>query len=56
MQIDAPASVVPFVVAQLVGAALACVAVRVLWPRTDDRAHAVVVPHEAAEAGKANHN
>ncbi len=42
----APWSVVPFVIAQLFGAALACVAVRVLWPRIDDRNHDVVMPHE----------
>lgn len=46
----APISVVPFAIAQLIGGALACAAVRVLWPRIDDRAHEVVVPHEAIEA------
>ena len=43
----APSSVVPFVIAQFVGAVLACATVRVLWPGIDDTAHDVVVPHEA---------
>jgi glycerol uptake facilitator-like aquaporin len=42
----APVSVLPFVVAQLVGAALACAAVRLLWPLIADAAEVVVVPHE----------
>ena len=42
----APSSVIPFVVAQLVGAALAVVTVRVLWPGMDDVSREVVVPHE----------
>jgi glycerol uptake facilitator-like aquaporin len=42
----APASVVPFIVAQLVGASIACGVVRVLWPRIEDRAQDVIVPHE----------
>lgn len=42
----APVSVVPFIVAQLVGAALACVTVRVLWPGAEDLGQDVVVPHE----------
>jgi arsenate reductase len=46
----APTSVVAFIVAQLVGAALACCVVRVLWPHIEERARDVVVPHEAAEA------
>ncbi|MBV9175012.1 MAG: aquaporin family protein [Chloroflexi bacterium] len=41
----APVSVVPFVLAQIVGAALACLTVRLLWPRAADRAQTVVVPH-----------
>ena len=45
----APASVVPFIAAQFVGAALACAVVRVLWPQFADRAHEVVVPHESAK-------
>lgn len=45
----APASVVAFVVAQFIGAALACAVIRVLWPHIQDRARDVVVPHEAAE-------
>jgi arsenate reductase len=47
----APASIVPFVIAQFVGAALACAVVRVLWPHIEDRARDVVIPHEAAEVG-----
>jgi arsenate reductase len=43
----APSSVIPFVVAQFVGAALAVVTVRVLWPGIEDVAHDVVVPHES---------
>ena len=42
----APSSVIPFVVAQFVGAALAVVTVRVLWPGIDDVRRDVVVPHE----------
>jgi glycerol uptake facilitator-like aquaporin len=45
----APASVAAFVIAQLVGAVVACVVVRALWPRIHDRAQDVVVPHEIAE-------
>jgi arsenate reductase len=42
----APSSVVPFLLAQIAGAALACVAVRVLWPRVAEETEQVVVPHE----------
>src|SRR5438552_4073227 len=42
----APASVFPFIVAQLAGAVLACVTVRVLWPLAEDLGRDVVVPHE----------
>jgi len=45
----APSSVLPFIAAQFVGAALACAVIRILWPRIDDRAHDIVVPREAAE-------
>jgi arsenate reductase len=45
----APGSVVPFIVAQLAGAAMACVVVRVLWPHIEERAQDVIVPHETAE-------
>lgn len=45
----APASVAPFVVAQLIGAALACLVVRALWPQIEARAQDVIVPHETAE-------
>ncbi len=44
----APVSVVPFIIAQVVGAALACATVRVLWPRTSDENEEVIVPHRAA--------
>jgi glycerol uptake facilitator-like aquaporin len=47
----APASVLPFIAAQLVGAALACAVVRVLWPHIEERARDVVVPHEPVETG-----
>jgi arsenate reductase len=43
----APSSVIPFVVAQFVGAALAVVTVRALWPGIEDVARDVVVPHES---------
>jgi hypothetical protein len=42
---------VPFILAQLIGAAVACGVVRVLWPRIEEHARDVVVPHEAAEVG-----
>jgi arsenate reductase len=42
----APSSVIPFVIAQFVGAVLAVVTVQMLWPGIDDSGHAVVVPHE----------
>jgi glycerol uptake facilitator-like aquaporin len=45
----APSSVIPFVIAQCLGAALACVAVRVLWPNARDIGRDVVVPHPMAE-------
>jgi arsenate reductase len=46
----APSSVLPFILAQLAGAAVACVTVRFLWPRVADSAEVVLVPHEQ-EAG-----
>ena len=45
----APASAVPFILAQVLGAATACVVVRVLWPRIEERARDVIVPHETTE-------
>ncbi|MGI9148623.1 MAG: aquaporin [Chloroflexota bacterium] len=42
----APSSVLPFVVAQVIGAAAACAAVRFLWPQLADAADGIVVPHE----------
>jgi glycerol uptake facilitator-like aquaporin len=45
----APGSVLPFIVAQLVGAAVACGVVHILWPHIQDRAQDVIVPHESAE-------
>jgi glycerol uptake facilitator-like aquaporin len=42
----AAGSVLPFIVAQLVGAALACATVRFLWPQAADASDIVVVPHE----------
>lgn len=47
----APASAVPFIVAQMVGAGLACAAVRVLWPRIEEASRDVIVPHETPELG-----
>jgi glycerol uptake facilitator-like aquaporin len=43
----APSSVPGFVVAQMVGAVIACGVIRVLWPSVDIVAQDVVVPHEA---------
>jgi glycerol uptake facilitator-like aquaporin len=47
----APTSVVPFLVAQIVGTVLACGVVRMLWPAAQDLGEVVVVPHEREEAG-----
>jgi arsenate reductase len=47
----APTSVLPFIVAQIVGAALACAVVRVLWPAAENLGENVVVPHEAEGSG-----
>ena len=47
----APASVLPFIAAQLVGAAVACAVVRILWPRIEEHAQDVIMPHEPAEVG-----
>jgi glycerol uptake facilitator-like aquaporin len=41
----APSSVVPFVLAQFIGAALAFSVVRILWPHAGDLGQGVVVPH-----------
>jgi len=35
------------VIAQFVGAAIAIVTIRVLWPGIDDTGHDVVIPHES---------
>ena len=43
----APTSVVPLVLAEIVGAALACATIRYLWPRVGDAAEAVQLPHES---------
>jgi len=43
----APSSVLPFVIVQFVGAAIACAIVRVLWPGTSDVSQQVVMPHDA---------
>lgn len=45
----APASVVAFILAQTGGMVIACVVVRVLWPRIEEHAQDVIVPHETAE-------
>ena len=47
----APASVIPFVIAECVGAVLACATIRMLWPGMSDVRHAVVVPHEPEVVG-----
>jgi arsenate reductase len=47
----APISVLPFILAQIVGTALACAVVRVLWPAAQDPGEDVVVPHEPDEVG-----
>jgi glycerol uptake facilitator-like aquaporin len=44
----APASVLPFILAQLLGAAMACGVVGVLWPRIEEHADEVIVPHDLA--------
>ena len=46
----APASVLPFVAAQAIGAMLACGVVRLLWPRIAEVAEELVVPHPTANA------
>ena len=44
----APASVIPFVVSQAVGAVIACAVVRFLWPHVAEVASELVVPHTAS--------
>jgi arsenate reductase len=41
----APTSVIPFIVAQIIGALIACAAVRFLWPHVAEIASELVVPH-----------
>jgi arsenate reductase len=45
----APSSVPGFVVAQALGAVIACGVIRVLWPAVEAVAQDVVVPHEAVD-------
>jgi arsenate reductase len=45
----APVSVIPFIVAQIVGAVIACAVVRFLWPHVVDVAAELVVPHSTAD-------
>jgi glycerol uptake facilitator-like aquaporin len=45
----APSSVPAFVLAQFLGAVVACVAIHVLWPEVEAVAAEVVVPHEAVD-------
>jgi glycerol uptake facilitator-like aquaporin len=45
----APGSVLPFVAAQLLGAGVACAAVRALWPTIEEHAQDVIMPHETVE-------
>jgi glycerol uptake facilitator-like aquaporin len=49
----APSSVPGFVLAQAVGALIACGAIRVLWPQVEAVAKDVVVPHEAMDGRRA---
>jgi glycerol uptake facilitator-like aquaporin len=49
----APSSVPGFVLAQAVGALIACAAIRVLWPQEEAVARDVVVPHEAVAGRRA---
>ena len=49
----APSSVPGFVLAQAVGALIACAAIRVLWPHVEAVAKDVVVPHEAVDGQRA---
>jgi arsenate reductase len=46
----APASVIPFIVAQIVGALIACAVVRFLWPRVAEVAAELVVPHTTPDS------
>jgi arsenate reductase len=47
----APTSVIPFVVAQVVGAVIACAMVRFLWPHVAEVAAELVVPHSTVDTG-----
>jgi glycerol uptake facilitator-like aquaporin len=49
----APSSVPAFVLAQVVGALIACGAIRVLWPEVEAVAADIVVPHEAVDGQRA---
>jgi arsenate reductase len=46
----APVSVVPFIVAQIVGALIACTVVRFLWPHVAEVASELVVPHAGLDS------
>ncbi len=48
----APASVIPFIVAQIIGAAIACAIVRFLWPHVAEVAAELVVPHTGLDSGR----
>lgn len=50
----APGSVVPFVIAQTLGAVVACAAIRVLWPDIAAASQDVVVPHQTETKSVAN--
>ncbi len=45
----APSSVAGFVIAQVLGALIACGAIRVLWPTMEATAKDVLMPHEPAD-------
>jgi len=48
----APGSVIPFLIAQVAGAALAIGAIRVLYPNFSDAEGAAIVPHPGASVAK----
>jgi glycerol uptake facilitator-like aquaporin len=47
----APSSVMPLVLAQVVGAALVCATVLMLWAPADDLGQGAVVPRESTDLG-----
>jgi glycerol uptake facilitator-like aquaporin len=45
-------SVIPFIVAQIVGALIACTVVRFLWPHVAEVASELVVPHTGLDSDR----